>query len=164
MFAEIWGAEARAFEKRLRSLGLPARTCALNGDLSALENARKLMPELPAGKRALIICLNEWVAVRLSQEAEAGGLRIPADFGLISFGDFLIGSEFRSCEMARPPLTAMRRPYDGMGRKAVELLVRRIEAAPGDAPGSVVTLPGILVERASTLPAAAADTVPAESG
>ena len=91
LFHEIWGPDAEAFKVCLKTHGRPARIVTMPADMPAPENAGRVLDELTPGKRALVICFQEWTAVRLTQEAEARGLRIPEDFGLISFGDVLIG-------------------------------------------------------------------------
>jgi DNA-binding LacI/PurR family transcriptional regulator len=69
--------------------------------------------------------------------------RVPEDVALIGFDDSPIAWSLR------PALSTIRQPAKDMGRKAVELLVRRVEAPASD-PTRIV-LPAELICRQSTL-------------
>lgn len=56
----------------------------------------------------------------------AAGLRVPEDIALVGFDDF----EWADCFEPRP--TVVARPVEEIGRKAAELLFRRISASGQD--------------------------------
>ena len=163
-FHHTWGDDGRRFKRALRTCGAPSRIITVSSGQTPAENARELLDQLVPGWRTIVVSLCEWTAVRILQEARRRRLRIPEDFALVSFGDFLIGSEFRSGELTSPPLTAVRRPYDQIGRSAVELMLRRLEASEGNGTGKEATagatrvIDGIWVERGSTPPVDGADS------
>jgi LacI family transcriptional regulator len=72
------------------------------------------------------------------------GLRIPDDLSIISFDGLPVG------QLLDPPLSTVVQPIKEMGRKGVELLVRRIETP--DAPLAQIILPVTLEMRASAAP------------
>ena len=79
------------------------------------------------------------------------GLTVPDDVSLVGFDD-VVGAE-----LFDPPLTVIVQPVYDIGRRAIDVLLRRI--AEPDRPLEDVTLPARLVERASVIPI---DIVPSE--
>ena len=68
------------------------------------------------------LCLNDRVAFGAYQALNESGLRVPDDVSIASFDDDEIASYLR------PALTTARLPYEEMGRKAMELVLRPDEA------------------------------------
>jgi LacI family transcriptional regulator, repressor for deo operon, udp, cdd, tsx, nupC, and nupG len=65
-----------------------------------------------------VFAASDEMAIGFMKEVRRGGLSIPADLSLMGF-DGIPFAEF--CE---PPLTTIRQPREGIGRKAAELLLR----------------------------------------
>jgi LacI family transcriptional regulator len=73
------------------------------------------------------------------------GLQVPGDVSLVAHHDSW------TAEYASPPLTAVRLPLEELGRRAVRLLIERLNGGPSRQ--ELLTLPGPeLVPRASTAP------------
>jgi DNA-binding transcriptional regulator YhcF (GntR family) len=77
-------------------------------------------------------------AIKAAQEA---GLRVPEDISVAGFDDKPGSEDFN------PPLTTVKIPYYDMGRRAVEMLMERINNSGGDIPSE--TLKSSLLIRAS---------------
>lgn len=97
-------------------------------------------PEPPTA----VVALNDLLAYHFIAECEKRGKRTPEDISVIGFDDLEEHS-------ARPPvLTTLHQPFDKMGRRAAEILLRRLsgpDAARG--PRRHVLLPAPLVVRAT---------------
>ena len=94
-----------------------------------------------------IFAINDQIAHVLIARLEARGKRVPADFSVLGFDDDDMHS-------ARPALlTTVRQPFERIGQRAAELLLRRLGPAPvPSAPHTVfqhVLLPTRLVERST---------------
>jgi LacI family transcriptional regulator len=131
-FHAIHGSKAEEFEEFLRNHQLPAKFLHEKREQSPADRARAVLQCSGLGRRPLIVCTSEWTAVRLVDEAIQAGRSIPAELGIISIGDFLIGGDFRPGEVTRPTLSALRRPYADLARVAVDLLIERIESEDSD--------------------------------
>ena len=98
---------------------------------------------LPEGQRpTAAVCFTDYMAVSLSERLEYLGLSIPGDVALTGFDDIV---------PALPSgmgLTTVVQPYEQIGSKAVELLLRRMEDL--SAPTESVELPPHLVFRESS--------------
>ena len=97
-----------------------------------------------------IFTVNDQIAHFLIARLEACGKRIPADFSVLGFDDDDMHS-------ARPALlTTVRQPFERIGQRAAELLLRRLGPPPVPAlPHTVyqhVLLPTRLVERSTCRP------------
>ena len=94
-----------------------------------------------------VFAVNDQVAHFLIARLEACGKRVPADFSVLGFDDDDMHS-------ARPALlTTVRQPFERIGQRAAELLLRRLGPAPVPAPPHTVyqhvLLPTRLVERST---------------
>ena len=100
---------------------------------------------LPVDQRpTAAACFTDYQAVSLAEHLTQLGLSIPSDIALTGFDNIV---------PAIPSglgLTTIAQPYEDMGSKAIELLMRRIDN-PSAAPVSV-ELPGQLIVRASSSP------------
>jgi signal transduction histidine kinase/DNA-binding LacI/PurR family transcriptional regulator/DNA-binding response OmpR family regulator len=67
-----------------------------------------------------VMAHSDYLAITLVDAFRQRGLRVPEDVVVVGFND---GQEARG---SLPPLTTVRLPFRSMGRKAVELLVKRI--------------------------------------
>lgn len=89
-------------------------------------------------------CVNDYTAVKLAARLERLGLSVPGDVALTGFDDIV---------PALPNgagLTTAAQPYEEIGSRAVDLLMRRI--ADPSSPTISVELPARLVIRSSSVP------------
>ena len=110
--------------------------------LRGYEVVRQFLATGQRAPRALIGCNSSFAigAIRALTEA---GLRVPEDVAVAGFDDL------PECEVLSVPLTVMRVPIEGMGARAAELLIHRIERGPAIAELEQEKLPGELVVRES---------------
>lgn len=98
------------------------------------------LPEPPTA----IFAASDAQALGALEAARRAGRRVPADLSVVSFDDTAVAS------MASPPLTAVRQPFEDMGRVAVRTLV---QLADGRAPATPrMELATRLIVRESTAP------------
>ncbi len=94
-----------------------------------------------------IVCLHDWVARNLYEEAASLGFEIPGDVSVTGFDDLPFASSLT------PPLTTLRQPFEEIGRTAVRMLLRGLSAPKGAKPWTErCFLPAELVERGSSAP------------
>jgi LacI family transcriptional regulator len=91
----------------------------------------------------LVIAANDAVAIGALKALKAHGRRVPQDVSLIGFDDIPWAA------IVEPPLSTVRQPVRAIGRRAVELLHRRL-AGQGGEPTHLV-LPVEYVERGSVI-------------
>ncbi|GAA4636506.1 LacI family DNA-binding transcriptional regulator [Actinoallomurus vinaceus] len=131
----------RAFLDAMRECGLDVRDEYLEaGDFQAASGraiaARFLdLPEPPE----VIFAGDNLMALGALDEIRARGLRIPDDVALASFDDV---AWFVHLD---PPITAITQPAEELGRRAVRVLLERVERRPVES----VVLPARLVIRRS---------------
>lgn len=92
-----------------------------------------------------VTCYNDLVALGLIRALKELGLSVPGDVSVIGFDDLAL------LPYAGVPLTTVHVPKVEMGERAMEMLIRRIEASEA-LPAERVYFEGKLVERASTRP------------
>lgn len=121
------GAELRSTQLRERGLrqGLASGNAAedvsvkvLSGDYD-VASGRRLTTELlegGCGETAIFVGSDE-LAIGVIETVRARGLKIPDDISLISFDGA------RALHLYDPPITAVRQPAQGLGERAVELLL-----------------------------------------
>lgn len=68
-----------------------------------------------------IFASNDQMAYGILEAAEKQGVLIPEDMALVGFDDNLLSAHMR------PPLTTIHQPFSQMGRKAIELLLTRVD-------------------------------------
>lgn len=93
-------------------------------------------------RHTAVVCVNDTVAADYLHRSREFGVRVPEDFSVIGFDS----TSF--CEELTPRLTSVFQPLELMGRRAVDLLVRRI-SHEADIPSLVI--PCSLDVRDSTL-------------
>lgn len=71
-----------------------------------------------------VICLHDLIALNVLRRCEQRGWKVPGDVAVAGFDD-LPGSA-----ASRPPLTTVHQPLLETGRRAVEMLVRRLKGEP----------------------------------
>ncbi|WP_221583559.1 LacI family DNA-binding transcriptional regulator [Microbacterium sp. G2-8] len=97
----------------------------------------------PRDRPDAIICSNDHLAMGVVRALLDGGVRVPDDIAVLGYDDTALAS------VASVPLTSVRQPAEAMGRRAVELLVGRIQDPT--APREAVVFPPELSVRASTV-------------
>jgi DNA-binding LacI/PurR family transcriptional regulator len=104
-----------------------------------------------------IICASDVLALGAVRAVRRAGLTVPGDVSVVGFDDstWLNATD--------PPLTTVRQPIESMGRSAVALLVKEMEAVTAN-PEELLFEPELVV-RGSTGPApAGAQLVPGPAG
>ena len=90
-----------------------------------------------------VLCYNDMVAIGLMRALRELGIKVPDDVSLIGFDNVDM------CDYAPVPLTTMQVPTRHMGRQAIEVLIRQMEA-PDDYQPEHINLHAELMVRAST--------------
>ena len=140
----------RTFEQAVARLGFKASFVEESCQETRADDpaVREFVAECPSNTG--ILCAGDWPAVPLLHAAKELGRSIPDDLGVIMFGDQHLGGGFSLGEVTNPTISAIRRPLDQVGQRAVERLVERIN---GIFTGSLRrdVLPTELVIRESTM-------------
>lgn len=126
------------FEEAMDGAGL-----AKSGEVWRCDAAVAMDRLRAAGAPTAMVCYCHVEALRISREAWAHGLSIPADLSLVAFNDTWV------IECMTPPLTVVAFDRKEMGRRAAQLLVERIETPDGAKQENVV-IPERLVIRGTT--------------
>jgi LacI family transcriptional regulator len=90
-----------------------------------------------------VVAFNDYATVDVIHSLERMGLSVPQDLALTGFDNIV------STLPNGVGLTTIAQPYEEIGQKAVELLLRRIKAP--DAPKLAIELPASIVMRESTI-------------
>jgi LacI family transcriptional regulator len=93
-----------------------------------------------------LLLMNDFSALGVLRAAKESGVRVPEEISLIGFGDV------PSASMTDPPLTTLREPFQTMGYRAADMLLKMIQGRRFS-PKHIV-LPVELVIRKSTAPPA----------
>lgn len=99
----------------------------------------------PADYPTAIMCYNDLVAIGLMRACRELGIDVPGDISITGFDNI------KTCEYAPVPLTTMGVPTKEMGKTAIDVLIRQIEAAEQHKP-EVVNLEAEMTIRGSTAP------------
>lgn len=145
------------YEKALREAGLPIDPAFIfEGDFTregGIEAARSLLSR--NHRPSALFAANDDTAIGVMFKLADHGCRIPDDLALIGFDDI------PSARYQIPSLSTIHVPIIEMGKKAVETLVRAIDAPDSYEP-EVFDFKGVLKPRASTIGSRyIADTEPA---
>lgn len=112
---------------------------SLESGARMIEDMREEWPQMDA-----LFCANDMIAVGAMKVLQTSGRRIPEDIALVGFDDSLVAA------MVTPALTTMQQPIYQIGREAVDLLIRQLEAEDGEPPlRDRVILPTQLIVRDS---------------
>ncbi len=120
-------------------------TPAMDSD-SGVSAARELLT-LPAAERpTAVFAANDLLAIGVLQGFVSSGLAVPGDVAIIGYDDISFAAS------AAVPLSSVRQPRQGLGRRAAELLLEEIEAQRDDRPHehrAVQFTPELVVRRSS---------------
>jgi LacI family transcriptional regulator len=110
---------------RAAGLSLPAEwILECRYDFSEAGQAlRRLLAASP--RPSALVCGNDVLAIGALFEAQAAGVRVPADLSVVGFDDLELARHIR------PGLTTMRVPTDEMWRRAADYLLDVIAGRPG---------------------------------
>jgi DNA-binding LacI/PurR family transcriptional regulator len=135
------------WRRALRTAGA-AEPPLLTGDWSAASGHRLGRQLAETDEATAVFCANDQMALGLLRAVAERGKRVPEDISVIGFDDIPESAYFR------PPLTTVRQDFGELGRRALDLLLRRIASAqsggPAGQPGPWVPVPPELVIRDRT--------------
>ncbi len=94
------------------------------------------------------VCFTDYMAVGLAQRLESLGLSVPGDVALTGFDNIVPVVPNGTSLPFGTGLTTMAQPFEEIGSRAVELLMRRLRDR--QAPPASVELPARLIVRASS--------------
>jgi LacI family gluconate utilization system Gnt-I transcriptional repressor len=131
------------FEQAWKALGgaaVPVRDVPAP---TTLGSGRAALAELLAADAGIdvVACSSDALAHGVITEAQARGLRVPQDVGVIGFGDLAFAQH------AHPAITTVRIDGTAIGRQAARFIVERAEGRPVE--HKVLDLGFSLIERAS---------------
>jgi DNA-binding LacI/PurR family transcriptional regulator len=111
----------------------------VGSDFEFETGAHSLRTLLERGKEFTAIwAQNDLLAIGAMREMNRLGIRVPEDVSIIGMDDI------KTTQMVLPRLTTIRQPFKTICRKAVELLVKRMQS-PGQAPRRIVLAPGLVI-------------------
>jgi len=140
-----WGLERhRAYIATMTAAGLDVdESLIARVDVAGVDEGYDAACRLLLGDRpTAIAAVNDDTAHGALSRLQDIGVSVPDEISLIGFDDNLTSAS------SKPPLSTIRQPKQAIGARAVELLVTHI--LNDEAPIRHVTIPGVLVVRAST--------------
>ena len=131
------------FEQAWKALGGAAVAVRDVPAPTTLGSGRAALAELLAADAGIdvVACSSDALAHGVITEAQARGLRVPQDVGVIGFGDLAFAQH------AHPAITTVRIDGTAIGRQAARFIVERAEGRPVE--HKVLDLGFSLIERAS---------------
>lgn len=134
------------FEETIRSAGGTCVTAEKSTNNELAHTIRVTNGLLEAKPRPTAIFLaNDHLAAGVIAAANARGLQVPRDVSVVGFADLAHAA------LMQPPLTTVRQDPEAIGRRAAELLLRRLQGQATAEPVRL-RLPPELIARASTAP------------
>ncbi|MBA3875994.1 MAG: LacI family transcriptional regulator [Anaerolinea sp.] len=110
---------------------------------AGLRMAREILDATP--RPTAIFAANNFIAFGAMRALREAGIRVPDDMSVVAFDDL------PDAWVMDPFMTVINQPAYDIGRRAAELLLERLTAAPAGA-GRKCVLPGKLVVRGSSAP------------
>lgn len=151
--SEHFSVEARVagFRAAMAEAGLPAHLCRsvlpLPERLRVRPKGLRLHELLADTPVTAIVTYRGYDALGVCHAARLAGVHIPEELSLITLSDE------SAIELAGPPITAVRVPFEQLGLTAADLLLRRIadrDAGSASTPPERVVLPERFIVRSST--------------
>lgn len=117
-----------------------------NWDIEKTEAAVHRLLEQAPKRPTAIVCANDVMAAVAIREIHRMGLRVPEDVSVVGFTNEGIG------EVCHPPLTTIAQPELEIGRRAMKMLIQKVEEKAEDRkkPETLI-LPSELIIRSSTI-------------
>ena len=109
--------------------------------LELSDAARKM---LDRDDMTAVVCGNDLIAIAAISYLQSQGRSVPGELSVTGFDDISFAP------MVSPPLTTVRMPIAGMGKEAVNLLIRRVQSDEPEATRSRLVLDVDLIVRGST--------------
>ncbi|MEZ5070096.1 MAG: LacI family DNA-binding transcriptional regulator [Bacteroidales bacterium] len=111
-----------------------------------LEDALELTPRLMRSERPpdAFFTVNDMTAIGVMRTLKQMRFRIPEDVSVVGFTDSLMAT------ISDPPLSSVNQPGRDMGARAMEMLLKRIDALEEDSPARTEVVPTQLILRGST--------------
>ncbi len=132
-----------AWREHLMANGRPVPE-PIQGDWTADSGYRAGVHIANEGVATAVFVANDEMALGLMRALGERSVRVPQDISVVGFDDIALAANFPT------PLTTVHQDFDEVGRRCVEMLIRRIE---GDTvPPGVDLVPTQLVVRESTAP------------
>jgi LacI family transcriptional regulator len=129
------------FTQTMRKAKLPARICVIGPTSGTFaEQFPSIMGSEP--KPTAIFTLGDMITVEVLRHLQKTKVRMPQEMALVAF------DEFDAASMVSPQITVVRQPVAELGRKAVTLLLRRIDGSEAG-PTKQVIVPTELLIRES---------------
>jgi LacI family transcriptional regulator len=137
------GRRRRGYRNAVRTAGLTS-TGIVSGDYTAEGGAAAMAEILETTERpTAVLVANVASAMGALHTARVRGVPVPAEISVIAVHDLVVGAYLD------PPLTSVRMPLEGLGRRAVTLLLER---GPTEDVRETIREPIELVIRDSTAP------------
>jgi DNA-binding LacI/PurR family transcriptional regulator len=108
-----------AFNKYMKGNGLPYEGCVWNTHLP--EKEERVAYIIENHRKRAYYCVSYYVAIQAIGYCRKNGLSVPHDVAFITF-DY-----FSFFEYIHPRLAGIKQPFEAMGAKAVENLVKLIQ-------------------------------------
>ena len=151
--AHIWGGpepggreRRRAYEATMRQHGLAGELSVERGGFTEPGGAAGMRKLLENGRRpTAVFAPNDLAAVGAMRVIEEAGLRIPEDISLVGYDNTWLAA------LEHISLTSVDQPRHGMGRRAVELLVERLDDGRSEARHEVM-MPSLVVRNTTAAP------------
>lgn len=131
----------RGFEDTIKAAGGTCSTIEMT-DFVNRESAHRILTQNP--RPTAIFCVNDMMAYDLYVVARELGINIPDDLSVVGFADLPESS------LASPGLTTIRQDPHAIGRRAVQILLKRITSKDVNAAFEMIQLMPSLVVREST--------------
>jgi len=158
------GAGARArragYQQAMRDHGLARHVRVISGDYTDAAGVWAAVRLLESGRLpTAVFAANDFVAAGLIDRLQEAGLRIPADLSVVGCDNTYLAA------FHHMSLTTINQPRPDMGRRAMELLVERMERGRTKAVHALLT-PSLVVRQSTAPPprATAASSVPEPAG
>lgn len=129
--------------------GVPAAkdVCIIRDEQEIQPAVLRQLEETPVP--VCFVCETDWLGLHVIRIAKALRLNVPQQLGVIVINDVLIGGRFRVGELCTPSISAIPRPFGQMSRRAIEILVERIEKKTAES-GRKELIPMSFIPREST--------------
>lgn len=139
------------FIKGCKELGISCHPIKSSGPLTSIKNKlNKHIQQIKDTKLKAVVCSSDWQLPRIHEVLQEADLSIPADLGLVTIGDILLGGNYHISELFSPHLTSIQQEYGDQAKLAMKMLLERINTSK-PYPPKVAEIPMQLNIQKSTL-------------